>query len=99
MLSVLVVFLAAMASIEALPEPGFGHEKRQASTGSCGTYEAAPMVKAPRTNPWMQISRADTAAVWDLVHDPKAGLNLTLPSAGPAQTDNYVAWIDTLRMI
>jgi primary-amine oxidase len=65
--------------------------------GSCGTYEPAERVKAPKVNPWAQITPADTAAIWDLIHDPKTGLNLTLPDFDTAQTDNYVSFIDTLR--
>ncbi|KAK0611635.1 primary-amine oxidase [Immersiella caudata] len=53
--------------------------------------------RAPKTNPWAQITPADTAAVWDLLHSPAAGLNLTDPPFTASQTDNYVAFIDTLH--
>lgn len=45
----------------------------------CPVTDAAIQVKAPKVNPWAQISPQDTAAIWELVHAPAAGLNLTAP--------------------
>ncbi|KAH7309881.1 lysyl oxidase [Stachybotrys elegans] len=63
--------------------------------GTCGIFEPAPTVRAPRKNVWAQMSAEDNVAVWNLLHDPETGLNLTDP-AEATLTDNYVFWIDTL---
>ncbi|KAF2835503.1 primary-amine oxidase [Patellaria atrata CBS 101060] len=65
------------------------------SEGSCITSEA-PTVSAPKTNVWAPISAEDNLAVWNLLHDPASGLNLTHPDEATL-TDNYVFWIDTLH--
>ncbi|KAK0648719.1 copper amine oxidase [Cercophora newfieldiana] len=95
MLSSLIFVLSGAALGVARPGQNVENTKRQ--SGSCGTYEPAAAVKAPKTNPWAQITPADNAAIWDLLHDPATGLNLTLPSFTTEQTDNYVAFIDTLH--
>jgi primary-amine oxidase len=91
----LAYILAAATLTVARPGESFHNTKRQA--GSCGIYEPAASARAPKTNPWAQITPDDTAAVWDLLHSPAAGLNLTDPPFTASQTDNYVAFIDTLR--
>ncbi|KAK1714588.1 LOW QUALITY PROTEIN: primary-amine oxidase [Colletotrichum acutatum] len=57
---------------------------------------AAPKVKAPKVNVWAPISPDDNLAVWNLLHDPATGLNLTDPNNATV-TDNYIYWIDTLH--
>ncbi|PSN63808.1 amine oxidase catalytic domain-containing protein [Corynespora cassiicola Philippines] len=57
--------------------------------------EEAPVTTAPVTNAWAQISPEDNLAVWNLLHDPASGLNLTHPDRA-SLTDNYIFWIDTL---
>jgi primary-amine oxidase len=51
--------------------------------------EAAPIVTAPKTNPWAALTPDENVAVWDLLHDPTSGLNLTDPNEAKL-TDNYV---------
>lgn len=86
--------------------PPLGYERRllreafdkrgnNASASSCFSA-AAPATIAPKPNVWAQISAGDNLAVWDLLHDPASGLNLTLPDEA-VLTDNYVFWIDTLH--
>ncbi|CAI6331895.1 unnamed protein product [Periconia digitata] len=95
--------LSTGALVSALPPIGYErrlfHEainKRgiNGSSSSCLT-DAAPTTTAPKSNVWAPISAADNAAVWDLLHDPKSGLNLTHPSKA-VLTDNYVWWMDAL---
>jgi primary-amine oxidase len=95
--------LCSVALVSATAVPPLGYEryllkeaahKRQAAT-TCGD-DTAPYVKAPKQNVWSGISAADNKAVWNLLHDPATGLNLTLP-AKAKQTDNYVFWIDALH--
>lgn len=50
---------------------------------------------APKTNVWAQISPEDNVAVWNLLHDPASGLNLTDPETAGIN-DNYVWYIDTV---
>jgi len=98
MQSLAVAILAAAAPAVARPDVSFW--KRPMSlvneTRSCGIYDNAPTVKAPKVNPWAQISPADVTAVWNLLHAPETGLNLTAPSKATV-TDNYVYFLDTLR--
>lgn len=64
---------------------------------SCSLYEAAVEVSAPKENVWAQISPEDNLAVWNLLHDPESGLNLTaVDKAGI--NDNYVYYIDTVHV-
>lgn len=67
----------------------------QTGSGTCNIDSGAPSVKAPKENVWAPITPEDNLAVWNLLHDPKSGLNLTNPSEANL-TDNYVYWIDTL---
>jgi len=101
---VLLAFLVSAAvHATAAERTGPSLLKRQDNgsyyVGTCGIYDAAPTVKAPKVNPWAQITAEDVASVWDFLHDAKTGLNLTDPSSpNLTQTDNYVWFIDTLRM-
>ena len=63
---------------------------------TCAISDAPPTVKAPYQNPWAQISATEVSDVWNFVHTPEVGLNLTDPAVATV-TDNYVFWIDTLR--
>ena len=54
-----------------------------------------PVTKAPKANVWAQISSEDNIAVWNLLHNPESGLNLT-SSDDAVQTDNYVYSVDTV---
>ncbi|KAI1142580.1 copper amine oxidase [Hypoxylon sp. FL0543] len=63
---------------------------------TCSVYEAAKSVVAPKANVWAQISPEDNLAVWNLLHDPASGLNLTDPSTAIIN-DNYVFYIDTVH--
>ena len=95
--SLAVAFLAAAAPAVARPDVSFWKKAvSEASSPSCGIYDDAPTVKAPKVNPWAQITPADVTAVWDLLHSPEAALNLTDPSKANL-TDNYVYFLDTLR--
>ncbi|KAK1760178.1 putative copper amine oxidase [Echria macrotheca] len=96
--SLAVAFLAAAAPVVARPDISFWKRAMSPTndTRSCGVYDSAPTVKAPKVNPWAQISPADVTAVWDLVHAPESGLNLTHPDKATL-TDNYVYFIDTLH--
>lgn len=93
--------VAILAAVPALARPDASYWKRAISSTinearTCGIYDAAPTVKAPKVNPWAQITHEDTVAVWDLIHAPESGFNLTDP-AKAAASDNYVYFIDTLR--
>lgn len=79
--------------------PPLGYERRllreafdkrgyNASVPSCFLAEA-PATTAPKANVWAQIPAEDNLAVWNLLHDPTSGLNLTHPDDA-VLTDNYV---------
>ncbi|EPE03997.1 copper amine oxidase [Ophiostoma piceae UAMH 11346] len=53
--------------------------------------------KAPKRNIWQPISPEDNAAVWNWLHDPAQGLNLTAPDIAGIN-DNMVRWIDTVPL-
>ncbi|KKZ64039.1 hypothetical protein EMCG_01700 [[Emmonsia] crescens] len=59
--------------------------------------EPVPGINAPKINIWAGISAEENLAVWELLHDPATGLNLTYPDNATI-TDNYVFWIDALPM-
>ncbi|KAF2268147.1 amine oxidase catalytic domain-containing protein [Lojkania enalia] len=100
-----IVFCLALSSIvqsSAVPPLNYGRRalrnllgKRDFNTSSC-LSEAAPTTSAPKANVWAQINPEDNLAVWNLLHDPASGLNLTHPD-NATLTDNYVFWIDTLH--
>ncbi|KAI0008106.1 amine oxidase catalytic domain-containing protein [Xylariaceae sp. FL0662B] len=66
-----------------------------ATCSECSLYEPAESVTAPKVNIWSQISPDDNLAVWNLLHDPASGLNLTDPAVAKIN-DNYVWYIDTV---
>ncbi|KAB5545872.1 copper amine oxidase [Coniochaeta sp. 2T2.1] len=61
----------------------------------CHIGDDAPTTKAPKANVWAQITPEESKSVWDFVHDPAQGLNITDPGAAKL-TDNYLYFIDTL---
>ncbi|KAL7623325.1 hypothetical protein AAE478_007006 [Parahypoxylon ruwenzoriense] len=67
------------------------------SCSTCSLYQAAETVGAPKSNVWAQISPEDNLAVWNLIHDPASGLNLTDPETAKVN-DNYVWYIDTVHV-
>lgn len=100
------VLLALCRIVYTATFPPLGYERRllkdaldkrgyNASSPSCFT-DIAPATIAPKTNVWAGISAEDNLAVWDLLHDPSSGLNLTNPDEA-VLTDNYVFWIDALH--
>ncbi|KAI5857297.1 amine oxidase catalytic domain-containing protein [Durotheca rogersii] len=104
------VLLAASVSASALPALGFERQsmlsKFVARSGlyknssaeicsTCSLYEPAETVSAPKSNVWAQISAEDNTAVWNFLHDPATGLNLTDPETAGIN-DNYVWFIDTV---
>lgn len=98
-----ILVSAGLAAASALPPLGAERfflrdvlEARHADSSSCPIDSPAPVVTAPKPNVWAQITPADNVAVWDLLHDPATGLNLTVPS-NATLSDNYVHWIDTLH--
>ncbi|KAK0630517.1 copper amine oxidase [Bombardia bombarda] len=95
---VAALLATAFPSVSARPDPDLYRRAMSlaSDTRSCGLSDPAPTVKAPKINPWSSISPDDVTAVWDLVHAPASGLNLTAP-ANATLTDNYVYFIDTLH--
>jgi primary-amine oxidase len=62
--------------------------KRGYNSSSC-LNDAAPVTSAKKPNIWAQITPEDNLAVWDLLHAPASGMNLTLPNSA-IPSDNYV---------
>src|SRR4051794_268388 len=100
---VVAQFLACLAigasshrSSHRLTQNGQIKRDSQSDLPDCGFRTAAVPVKAPKSNVWSQISAEDNLAVWQLLHDPKSGLNLTDPALAQIN-DNYVFWVDTLH--
>ncbi|KAF2461214.1 copper amine oxidase [Lineolata rhizophorae] len=97
--------LAPTATLAAVVKPAIGLERRLlheeidkrgwSPNDTCVSEESAPATTAPKANIWSAITPEDNAAVWDLLHDPATGLNLTAPGDA-VLTDNYVYWIDTV---
>jgi primary-amine oxidase len=58
------------------------------NTLSC-LAEDAITTTAPKINPWAPLTPEENLAVWDMLHDPASGLNLTHPTEAKL-TDNYV---------
>ncbi|KAF1997734.1 amine oxidase catalytic domain-containing protein [Amniculicola lignicola CBS 123094] len=73
----------------------FGKRGYNSSTPQCISDET-PLTTAPKPNVWAGITSEDNLAVWNLLHDPASGLNLTDPTEA-VLTDNYVFWIDALH--
>ena len=91
--------LALISVVSSSAVPFLGYDRRVArdvydkhivngTTQSC-LNEAAPIVTAPKTNPWAPLTPDQNFAVWNLLHDPSSGLNLTDPNEATL-TDNYV---------
>jgi primary-amine oxidase len=87
---------ASLALSSALPPLGSERKllhdllgKRDYNTSSSCLTDAAPVTTAPKPNIWAQIPPEDNLAVWDLLHAPASGLNLTLPGEAKP-SDNYV---------
>ena len=96
MVTSLFTWLLFASPALALPPLGYDrkllHEalgKRNYNASSSCIDDAAPVTTAPKSNIWAQISAADNLAVWNLLHDPATGLNLTDP-ADSVPSDNYV---------
>ncbi|KAI1340899.1 copper amine oxidase [Xylariaceae sp. FL0016] len=103
----LAVWILAVTSA-ALNVPPLGFERqallpkysRRAANGtcsSCSIHEPADAITAPKSNAWAQISPEDNVAVWNLLHDPATGLNLT-DAATAGINDNYLFFIDTVPL-
>lgn len=69
--------------------------KRGENSSSPCLNDDAPTTLAPKANIWAQISPEDNLAVWNLLHSPASGLNLTLPS-NASPSDNYVYAVSSL---
>ena len=92
----LFTWLAFASTALALPPLGYDRKLLHESLGRRG-YNAstscltnvAPTTAAPKSNIWAQISAEDNLAVWNLLHDPASGLNLTDPDDA-VPSDNYM---------
>lgn len=96
MVATLFTWLAFAGAASALPPLGYDrkllHEalaRRGYNTSIPCLTDAAPTTTAPKANIWAQISAEDNLAVWNLLHDPKSGMNLTDPTTA-VPSDNYV---------
>jgi primary-amine oxidase len=94
--SSLLTYLAFASTALALPPLGYDrkllHEalgQRGYNTSSSCLTDAAPVTTAPKSNIWAQISAEDNLAVWNLLHDPATGPNLTHPDDA-VPSDNYM---------
>ncbi|KAB5577993.1 copper amine oxidase [Coniochaeta sp. 2T2.1] len=89
--------LAAATLASARPEPDLFRRAMNLKDDVklCHIGDDAPTTKAPKANVWAQITPEESKSVWDFVHDPAQGLNLTDPGAAKL-TDNYLYFIDTL---
>ncbi|KAI4860842.1 copper amine oxidase [Hypoxylon rubiginosum] len=104
------LIVATSANAAAVASPPLGHERQtllskfagskfygNATCSDCSIYEAAESVTAPKTNIWAPITPEDSLAVWNLLHDPASGLNLTDPDVAVVN-DNYVWYVDTVHV-
>jgi primary-amine oxidase len=98
MLALYIIGLAFASLVPASAVPPLGYErkllhdylgKRGTNDSSSCLNDAAPTTLAPKANVWAQIPPEDNLAVWNLLHSPVSGLNLTLPSKAKP-SDNYV---------
>ncbi|KAI0129657.1 copper amine oxidase [Xylariales sp. AK1849] len=103
----LTTFLCATVGA-ASSTPPLGFERRallrdftrradNSTCSTCSLYETAPTTSAPKPNVWKSVSTEDNVAVWQLLHDPASGLNLTDVSVAGIN-DNYLFYIDTVPM-
>jgi primary-amine oxidase len=99
-LSTLAAGLVWLSTVSSSVIPFLGYDRRvfrgvfdkrayNETTTSCFT-EPAPTTIAPRTNPWAPLAPEENLAVWELLHHPASGLNLTDPIKAKL-TDNYVS--------
>ncbi|PGH13252.1 hypothetical protein AJ79_03811 [Helicocarpus griseus UAMH5409] len=94
------VGLAIAAAQERAASPSGPHKLslKNRLTPSGGEFclaDPVPFTQAPKPNVWRGISPEDNRAVWELLHNPTTGLNLT-SRRNATITDNYVFWIDAL---
>jgi primary-amine oxidase len=98
MLTSLLAGLTLSNAVSSSALPPLGYERKllhdllykRGHNGSLPCLEdAAPVILAPKPNIWAQIPPEDNLAVWNLLHAPETGLNLTLPSRA-TPSDNYV---------
>ncbi|KAH6648202.1 primary-amine oxidase [Truncatella angustata] len=75
----------------------FSKRADDSTCSTCSLYEDAPSTAAPKPNVWSSVSAEDNTAVWQLLHDPASGLNLTDVSVAGVN-DNYLFYIDTVPM-
>lgn len=67
----------------------------RAPTDELPIYDDTPSAQAPKHNVWAQLTNDENQAVWDLLHDPASGLNLTYWDDA-TQSDNYVFLMETV---
>jgi primary-amine oxidase len=94
----LAIYAGFFQFVFASAVPPLGYERRvlrdvfdkraENGTFSCLGGEAVKTT-APRPNPFAPLTKDENFAVWNLLHDPTSGLNLTHPSSAKL-TDNYV---------
>lgn len=98
--------LAVLVTASSVPPLGWerraalkAFKKRadESTCSKCSLYEDAPTASAPKPNIWSSISVDDNVAVWQLLHDPASGLNLTDVSIAGIN-DNYLFYIDTVPL-
>jgi primary-amine oxidase len=98
MLTLLLTGLTLSNAVSSSALPPLGYERKllhdllykRGHNGSLPCLgDAAPVTSAPKPNIWAQIPPEDNLAVWDLLHAPETGLNLTLPEKAKP-SDNYV---------
>ncbi|KAM0809732.1 putative Primary-amine oxidase [Seiridium cardinale] len=101
-----LLLYAAVGAVSSTPSLGFERRallrdfQKRADNSTCSTcslYETAPSTTAPKSNVWSSVSVEDNVAVWQLLHDPASGLNLTDVSVAGIN-DNYLYYIDTVPL-
>ncbi|KAI0179221.1 copper amine oxidase [Hypoxylon sp. FL1284] len=105
------LIVATSTNVEGIAAPPLGFARQSllsrfgsnskasgnATCSDCSIYEPAESVTAPKANVWAPITPEDNVAVWNLLHDPASGLNLTDPDVAVVN-DNYVFYIDTVHV-
>jgi primary-amine oxidase len=89
MLNLLFAGLTLSNAVSSSALPPLGYERKLLHDSLPCLEDAAPVTSAPKPNIWAQIPPEDNLAVWNLLHAPETGLNLTLPSKA-TPSDNYV---------
>lgn len=92
----LVTLLTLASTVFALPPLGYERKLLHETIGRRGynlsdscLSDAALTTAALKSNIWAQISAKDNLDVWNLLHDPATGLNLTYPDDA-VPSDNYM---------